>query len=174
MSGPKSLIPDKARAIEDEFHVRLGRLTQAAAELDFNVGLSLKWLARSLNADVTADLNPKFSFSNRLTKLKELLLQAYGDNHPALRSDFEQWFKRANDARTVRNDYVHARWGIRHAKEFGDHFIGYVPLNWEMDPGAAPKITWLSPADLDREVAELHRLSNDYHRLTKKYGAYIR
>lgn len=166
-------MPEKHLSIEDEFHLRLGRLTHAAAVLDFNVGLTLKWLAERLNEDVTADLKPTSPFGGRLRKLRTLFLNAYGNSHPGLRSDFEDWFKRADDARSIRNDYAHARWGFRYSNDHGDKFIGFVPLNWDMDSASAPQQVWLSPSQLDLEVSELQKLSGDFQRLTKKYGEYI-
>lgn len=153
----------------DEFHLRLGRLTQAAAQLDFNVGLSVRWMLEH-NAEPPGDLlSGNTPFKVRLDALKSLIKKTFDLNQPEAAKDFAEWFKRAHEARALRNDYVHARWGVRGS--FGDEepFAEYVPLNWIMDPVTAPPSIRLPFSEFDQQIEEVRKLTGELGQLQRKY-----
>lgn len=154
----------------DEFHLRLGRLTQAAAQLDFNVGLSVLWLLEHNGEPPSDFLSATKPFKLRLNDLKRLIHKTFDLSHPEAAVDFASWLQRADEARALRNDYVHARWGVRWGFDGGEPFAEYVQLNWNLSPETAPPSIRLTFADFDRQIEEVRKLSNDLGKLQKRYA----
>lgn len=61
-------------AFLEEFHRHLGRLVNATASFDFNIGLQLNWMGPWLGIDVAEALDPKRThLRQRLKRLMRLM-----------------------------------------------------------------------------------------------------
>lgn len=161
---------------EDEFTSRfyglLGRLVHAHAQLDFNVGLQLKWMGPHLGHDVAGLLQRTIPFARRLTKLEELTGELFVSSDAAL-GELKGWFEEASRLKQVRNDYVNGRWGVPRSAFERPLRIEFVPLHWEMEAEAAEPATVMTIEDLEQEVAALQHLAGEYFRLTRKYERWV-
>jgi hypothetical protein len=157
--------------IPDAFHLRLGRLTDASANLDFNVGLALNWLGQHNGVDVSKLLDPKKTqLCQRLVQLEELLLKTYDPEQPQVAKDFGAWFGRANNARALRNDYVHARWGFPGELNDEEPHVFFLELNWDMEPRQPNKTIKLSLTALDLQIEEIAKLASDFMKLRDQHA----
>ena len=160
--------------LADAFHLRLGRLTQAAANLDFNVGLALNWLGSYNGLPVDVFLDPKKTqLKQRLDELKKLIGLTYDQTREDVQQDFEEWFRRVDAARALRNDYVHARWGFPGELKDEEPYVFYVSLNWKMDADKQTPTKKLTVSELDTQVKEVSRLVGDLGKLTKKHAIHM-
>ena len=168
---------------EDEFHRLLGRLVHVTARFDFNVGLQLNWLGLYYQCDVKELLDPcKTQLKGRLKELRKVVLKAYEPAGENALAELVEWFLRADKARALRNDYVHARWGVpgKFLAEPDCAMIDAVPLltvlslNWDMSPDQPDKSTSMTLDEFAQQVETVEDLFADYWRLSKKYERFAR
>ena len=155
----------------DAFHLRLGRLAHASAQLDFNVGLALNWLGQHNSIDVDKLLDPKKTqLGQRLEKLEELIKKVYDQTKPQVASDFDAWFQRADKARALRNDYVHARWGMPGELKDEKPYVFFLVLNWDMSPSQPDKTIKLTFNEFDRQIKEVSELAGHFMKLRNRHA----
>jgi hypothetical protein len=155
----------------DAFHLRLGRLTHASAQLDFNIGLSLGWLGPHNNNDVSKWLEPKKSqLGQRIEKLEELIKKTYDQAQPQLTSDFDAWFRRSEKARALRNDFIHARWGLPGELNGEEPYVFFLALNWDMSLDRPDRSIRLTLNEFDRQIAEVNKLAGDFVKLHHRHA----
>lgn len=155
----------------DAFHLRLGRLTHASAQLDFNIGLVLNWLGQHNSLDVSKLLDPKKTqLCQRLGKLEELISKIYDQTQPHVATDFDAWFRRADKARALRNDYVHARWGMPGELKDEEPHVFFLTLNWDMTFDQPDKSIKLTFKEFDRQIHELSQLAGDFMKLRDRHA----
>jgi len=133
----------------DDFHKLLGRFVVAHARMDFNMGLQLRSIGFYCKVDVSDLLDPlKATFSQRLKKLRQLLLEYYDPAGDAAKDEFKAWYGRADQLRCLRNDYAHGRWAAPGKYNFkgdgsmaeAEPLLAFNPLHWNMDP-ASPDVS---------------------------------
>lgn len=170
----------RANPLRDEFHRLLGRLVHATSRLDFNVGIQLDALGSYCGADVADLLRPQQArLGERLKKLKELVLDVYSNAGDEARKELIAWFERADDARALRNDYAHGRWGVPGKLAFkpggraidAEPLLVFVPLSWNFEPDRPDESTSMSMREFEAQVAIVESLLSDYERLTKMYAS---
>jgi len=153
---------------EDRLHWLLGRLVHSYARLDLNIGLQLRSLSHYRAVDVDELLKPETStFKPRLRRLRTLSLEVYGQRNRAAREAFERWFRRAEAARALRNNYAHGRWGLVSVQQ-PDLFI-FVALSWVFDPEKMDPPVQLSLAELEEQVLEVESLGRDFLALQRTF-----
>lgn len=155
--------------LKDQFHLRLGRLTHASAQLDFNVGLSLNWLGPHNQVDVEGVLKPAVPLKERLKKLRELVCQTFDHSKPEIAEAFTDVFERADKVRALRNDYVHGRWGFRYAQDDEEPYVFFVALNWDMNVDQPDKSIKVTFAEFDAQIAEVESVSGQLGLLLHTY-----
>lgn len=144
---------------EDRLHLLLGRLVHAFARLDFYLGLQLKWLGPYRGVKIDQLLDARLPFKHRLDALKPLVLEMYAHTDQAAYDLYQSWFERVENAKAIRNDYAHGRWGgFRPVKE-GFEFVA---LSWEMDAMKQTPAVRMTFDDLERNVAEVELLFSEY------------
>ena len=155
----------------DAFHLRLGRLTHASAELDVNIGLALNWLGQHNSIDVSKLLNPKKAqMCQRLEKLEELIVQIYDHTKPEVAADFGAWFRRTEKARALRNDYVHARWGMAGKLRDEEPYVFFLALNWDMSADQPDRSIKLTLKEFDLQIDEVSKLGGDFMKLKDRHA----
>jgi hypothetical protein len=162
----------KPQELRDQFHLRLGRLTHASVQLDFNIGLSLHWLGSHNEIDVTSVLKPNNSLKNRLKKLHQLIRLTFDQTKPEIAKSFADAFARAENVRALRNDYVHGRWGFRFAQDEDVRYVLFVALNWNMDADQHDTGTKVTFVEFDAQIAEVESVSDELGHLMDKYRKY--
>jgi hypothetical protein len=150
---------------EDGFHLRLGRLTHAVASLDVNIGFSLQWVAEHYKQDVSDLLIGIKPMKLRLDKLESLIQETALHEQSTVFKQLSEWFKQAHEVRALRNDYVHARWIMHRVSPGEEPSIAYLPLTWESDPAALPQPIRVTFAELDQQVSEIRKLTNELYQL---------
>lgn len=168
-------------AFVDDFHRHLGRLVHATAQLDFSIGLQLRWMGPALGVDVTADLDPAGAkLLTRLKRLKSLTRRGFSGAGAAAHAEFDSWFRRAERARALRNDYVHGRWGVPAAYEMdaegrlnGQPLLGFVPLNWNLSPDQPDPTVLMTMQAFAQQVDHAERLTADFFRLQDLHGRWF-
>ncbi len=87
----------------------------------------------------------------------------------AAERDFSTWFARVHEARALRNDFAHGRWGItgRHIPE-GLRFE-FAVLSWDFDAGKRSDQNSYTPQELEADVEKVERLFDDFCKLEEKY-----
>ena len=157
----------------DAFHLRLGRLTHASAQLDFIVGLALNWIGPYNNVDVSTYLNPKIPLAKRLTKLEELTKVTYDHSQPKVAADFERWFRKADSIRALRNDYVHARWGLNGIKDGEEPYVIFLALTWNMDPDQPDNSVRMTLKEFDQQIDEVNTVAYEFNKLCKRHEKHV-
>jgi len=179
-STPKVEHPDP---FKDEFHRLLGRLVHTQAMFDFNVGLQLNWMGPYCQQDVADLLNPvKAQLGTRIKSLKKLVLDVYEPAGETAIAEFNAWFKKADEARGLRNDYVHGRWGVPGGYNFkppgrivdAEPLLAFVRLHWDMSPERPDDSIKMTLAEFAAQVAAVETLYAEYWGLTEKYRQYAK
>ncbi|MCZ8292546.1 MAG: hypothetical protein O9312_03435 [Hylemonella sp.] len=169
MSAPASL------QYEDAFYWYLGRLTQAAAALDAVVSMAIQWLEKYNGREADASLfKPNVPFAHRLTKLSEITKETFSHDQPEVSRDFSDWFERANKARALRNNYVHARWGLRLPRDGAEPDVEYIPLQLGIDPTVTEATTWITFSEFNQYIEEFRRLHVELNKLYDRHSAAAR
>jgi len=177
---PKLEHPDP---FKDEFHRLLGRLVHAQAMFDFNVGLQLNWMGPHCHEDVADLLNPvKTQLGTRLKKLKKLVLDVYEPAGEQAIAEFKAWFKKSDEARALRNDYVHGRWGVPGGYNFkppgrivdAEPLLAFVRLHWDTSPERPDDSIKMTLGEFAAQVTAVETLYAEYWRLTEKYLEYAK
>lgn len=115
---------------QDRLHWLLGRLLHATARLDFCVGLQIRSLSADRGRPAKLSL-AKQKLNDRLRLLQELTEETFCHSDPLAKSAFDEWFGQAADARALRNDYAHGRWGQVSSRE--PDLFSFIPLSWALD-----------------------------------------
>lgn len=157
----------------DAFHLRLGRLTHASAQLDFIVGLALRWIGPYNNVEISEYLTPKTPLAKRLAKLEELTKITYDHSQPKVSADFEQWFRKADSIRALRNDYVHARWGLNGIKDDEEPYVIFLALTWNLDPDQPDLSVKVTLKEFDNQIAEINAVSIEFNELCKRHENHV-
>jgi hypothetical protein len=168
---------------ENEFHRLLGRLVHATARFDVNIGHQLNWLGIYYQVDVKELLNPcRTQLKQRLIALRRIVLKAYKPAGETAMAEFKEWFSRANKARALRNDYVHARWGVPGKYLAEPHCalidaipqLTVLPLTWDVSPELPDKSSAMTLEQFAQQVETAESLFADYQRLSKKYEGFAK
>jgi hypothetical protein len=152
------------------FHLRLGRLADALAQLEFNVGLALRWLPQETSADNALPAGiAKWPLSERVDALDSLLLLPSARAKAALCKACAEWIRQANLARAIRYDYLHARWSFPDA--FGDDeiFVLLFPAPEHSPHDRLQCEQKLTLRDFDRDIEEVTRLTRELIRLRNHF-----
>lgn len=177
--------PSKARpdAFRDEFHRLLGQLVHAIARFDFTVGLQLNWLGPYCQQDVAELLSPRQArLGERLKKLKALIMDVYEPAGPKALAEFTEWFTRADQARVLRNDYAHGRWGVPGKHKLtpsgrmidAEPLLAFMPLHWDLTPDRADDSIYMTLEEFASQVSDAESLFDAYWKLCKRYEVHAK
>ena len=158
--------------IKDRFHLQLGRLVHAYSQFDFNVGLTLGWLGPHHGEDVSALLISKIPLAERLKKLKPLVMKTYKPAGEIALAEFETWFAKARELKAIRNDHVHARWGIPSHCESDDPVLKMLPMNWDFTPEHPDASVDVTLSGLAEQAVAIEKLTAEFSMLLKKLVAH--
>lgn len=162
----------------DEFHRLLGRLIHAIARFDFTVGLQLNWLGPYCQQDVSGLLGARQArLGERLKKLEVLIMDVYEPAGAQALAEFSTWFERADQARVLRNDYAHGRWGVPGKLKVkppgrmidAEPMLAFIPLHWDMTPDRADDSIYMTLEEFAAQVDDAESLFDAYWRLCKRY-----
>jgi hypothetical protein len=152
------------------FHLRLGRLADALAQLEFNVGLALRWLPQETGADNALPAGiAKWPLCERVDALDGLLLQPWACAKASLRNACADWVRQAQLARAIRYDYLRARWGFPDAVEDAEIFLLLVPAADHSAQNGLQCEQKLSLRDFDRDIEDVTRLTRELIRLRNHF-----
>ncbi|SCU89709.1 hypothetical protein CNECB9_4920032 [Cupriavidus necator] len=152
------------------------------AMFDFLVGLQLNWIGLCLKIEVSEHLNPKrVQFGTRLKKLRPLLQQYFESAGATAQDEFSQWCHRAEEARAMRNDYVHGRWGVPAKRQFnsegyaveGHWLLGFVPLHWDLSGQSDIQEKLMTMEEFAADVDACERLLQEYRALSDRYERFV-
>jgi hypothetical protein len=158
--------------LRDAFHLRLGHLTHALAQLDHNVGLTLNCMAKSHHLDISNLLDPvKARLSLRLSMLKKLLEISYGKQEPEFMADFADWHRRISQAHAIRNNYVHSKWEFCDLLDVEEPYVLLHAVDWNMLPDHADSSVKLTLNEFDHHVNEIKQLNMDFRDIYDNHAA---
>ena len=161
--------------ITDDFHLRLGRVAHISAQLDFNVGLALRWLGSYCGVDTSEYLNVKsHQLASRINKLEELVKISFENAPSSTFKDFNDWFERARNIKSIRNNYIHARWGINPMRDDVERYVNFVPLNWNMNPDQVLPETTLTFKEFDLQIAEFKEVAFSFYKIFEKHSIHAK
>ena len=149
----------------DEFHRLLGRLVHEHMMFDFNIGLQLNWLGPHNGVNVRHLLKRNVSVSRRLNELKPLILKTYSAAGDATLGEISDWFTRAAKNTTLRNKYVHGRWGLPGHAEDGEPSLRFVPLHWRLEAGRPDDSVGVTLSEFSKQVDEFSTLAGQLFEL---------
>jgi hypothetical protein len=160
--------------ITDQFHLRLGRIAHTSAQLDFNIGLALSWLGSYCGVDTSEYLNVKsHQLASRIAKLEEIVKIAFKNAPPEVFNDFNSWFDKARNVKSLRNNYMHARWGINPIRDDSEPYVKFTPLNWNMNPDQVLPETTLTFRELDLQIDEFKDVAFSFHTIFQKHSTHV-
>jgi hypothetical protein len=168
----------KEDPFRDEFHRLLGRLIHSIARFDFTVGLQLNWLGPHCQQDVSVLLSARQAkLGERLKKLKALIMDVYEPAGTQALAEFSTWFDKADQARGLRNDYAHGRWGVPGKYLFkppgrlidAKPLLAFIPLHWDMTPDRADDSVYMTLEEFATQVSDAESLFDAYWKLCKRY-----
>jgi len=165
----KAPMPVDHEEIRDRFHRELGRLVHACCLFDFNVGCALNWLGPHNGKDVSQWLIGRVPLGKRLDALKPLVLQTYRAAGRDAVAEFEAWFSKACELKAIRNDYVHARWGVPGHSDSDDPVLKMLPMNWNFERDARDDSVDVKLSELREQGTSIEQLSGEWFKLQKKY-----
>lgn len=141
------------------------------AQFDFNIGMQLQSLGTNQDINLDEFLHPsKKHLKTRLKKLKQLLTVSLDSASEEVLADFDAWFAKAEQARELRNDYVHGRWGFSISRETGDRILNFVPLTWSFDTENKDETQQMTLGYFASQVKDAEALLTEYHRLFSKHS----
>lgn len=160
---------------EQTFHYLLGRLVHAYARFDFNLGLQFSWANQS-GVDTKKLLNPTQSnISQRLEALRPMILKVYEFAGPKANHELKDWFKRADKARAIRNDFVHGRWAIpgvtKPLKDSNgeESTLELVAPNWNTDGTTQVPEIKITLGEFEKQVKEAESIFLELFSLLQSY-----
>lgn len=166
-------MPLRHEEIRDRFHLELGRFVHAYARFDLNVGMQLNLNGLQYGVEVSDVLIGKVPLAHRLDRLKEQTLKIYASAGDAAIAEFEAWFAKAGEIKAIRNDYVHARWGLPGITESDDPVLKMLPMNWNFDPDNLDTPTDVTISALAKQTAAIEKLIGELMKLQKKYQHHV-
>lgn len=164
--------------LEDEFHRLLGRLVHASARFDFYIGLQLNYLGPYRRQDVSGLLRTdRARLSDRLKRLRELVLETYATAGAEFSEEFNRWFEDAEHARVLRNDCAHGRWAVPAKygltpdgrRDLSKPILAFVPLDFDMTPDQPDKSEYMTIEDFAEQVFMVENLFGRYWQLCEKH-----
>jgi len=167
---------------DSAFHLLLGRLVHAIARLDFIVGLQLRYWAHKDDTSIHKLLKPGTPrLHERLKTLEELVSAAWSVPHYEGQKEIREWFRLAHQARGLRNEYAHGRWGVPGKHSFTESgrlsdakpLLVFVPLDWNMLDSCSDNNIELTLEEFATQVEEAENLATRFWNLISKYGEYL-
>ena len=144
--------------------MRLGRLTQAIAQLDLNIGLAVSWLGQHNGVDVRNLIDPsKARYSMRLAMLKKLVHITSDQRTLKKTAEFAQWFNRASTLPALKNNYIHAKWSFHGISDDDEPYVLFKIPNWNHLPDQPDNGNKLTLDAIDQHIEELNQLNHDFH-----------
>ena len=137
---------------QSELHRSIGGLMEAYAWLDVHVGLKLKNHFGS-DSEVPALLNPKSPMKLRLDCLNKLMQGPLDNGLSSTKNDWLVWVTRAEELRTLRNDYAHGRWLFNSLP--GQKNFRFARLGWGTSSQQTDTPLAASPTDIDARTADI-------------------
>ena len=157
--------------LENRFYVALGRYMQSFSLLDLNLGLCIGVLVNRLDSRVAHPFLQRLSTHQKIRVFKELIFYKYANDNPTMFSDFDQWIKRAMDAKAGRNKYVHGVW-----QWISSNYktpIRLTPISWAYGPDPKkderPDLD-MTLSDFEEIVAEMTDVVVEFNELRGKCG----
>jgi hypothetical protein len=153
---------------EIRFSSALVRLLRYFNLLEENVGLSISHLE---NPDNPRASYPRLAITTAEQKLldwKALLEKGGHISNDAAKSGLYGWFERANNARCIRNRYIHGHWEYLPLRE--EKPVGVRASAWLHEKFGAMANEQMSMAELEASVDELENVFQEFMSLRKKYG----
>jgi hypothetical protein len=156
--------------IRDRFHLELGRMVHAHSLFDFNIGIALDSMGQHIGEDHSNLLVGTIPLANRLKALKPVMLTMYEAAGEEALAEIERWFAKACDLKAIRNDYVHARWGIPGSSDSDDPVLTMLPMTWNFSSDQAAASSKVALSALSKQRADIEELSGQFFKLQKKYA----
>ncbi len=138
--------------------------------IDDNIGLLISSILGNSDIQETYKKLSKKTFNQKMTWFYSLL--EVGELHDYLGekgiSDFKKWFLQANEARKLRNRYVHAIW------RFNPMMVGK-PVSisssaWMKEIIGSELEEKMSLNELEKKTSMIEKTFNDFWNLRKKYN----
>ncbi len=160
--------------LRDAFHLRLGRLTQATAQLDLNIGLAVSWLGQNNGLDVCNLIDPaKAKFSMRLVMLKKLVDMTCDQRTQQKSAEFAQWFARASSLPALQSNYLHAKWSFHRIAQGDESYVLFKVPGWNQLPDQPDNGTKLTLKAFDQQIEALNQLNQDVNTMCDCRVAYV-
>jgi hypothetical protein len=157
--NPMPMMPDtELEAVAAQY---LGRLLFIFGRLDMNLGLALVNAQQACASDAQLAEVEALRFGDRLKALrKRAMLRHAGDAHAL--AGWEKWFASADALRTLRNDFVHGRWGFRNVQRQIVHI-----MNLPGSPNQAE--TRYTLDEFAAKVSYAEEVNDEFFTVSRKY-----
>lgn len=142
-----------------------------------------RWLGPHCQQDVSDLLTARQArLGDRLKKLEVLIMDVYEPAGPKALAEFSAWFENVHQARALRNDYAHGRWGVPGKYNFkppgrlidAEPLLVFVPLQWDMSPDHFDDSVSLTIEEFAAQVHDAESLFNAYWQLCQRYIAHAK
>src|SRR5262249_23162404 len=97
--------------LEEKAATILGRILFEFSRLEMELGLCAVWVESGVRLEQLTSMHEDSNFNDRLEFIRESidrLLPEDAESHAA----YTAWCDRADEARKVRNELIHGRWGV--------------------------------------------------------------
>ena len=138
----------------------LGQMLFEFARLDTALGLCLVWSQRGSDVDSLTIKVAAMTFHKKLDFLRQVI--ELHTQEVKMHAAYSQWIERADQARLMRNDLVHGRWGV---EAYGLHVINVVGLPTSSEQRATP----YTLRQLERFLDDMKMLQIDLNRLRSRW-----
>lgn len=98
-------------ALESEAAKLLGQMLFEFGRLDMNLGLCVVWFDAGAKLDSLTNKVSEYSFHKKLEEVSGQVDKKLPHGSKG-RVAYEAWVERAHEARQLRNELVHGRWGV--------------------------------------------------------------
>ncbi len=110
-------------SLEEKAATILGRILFEFSRLEMELGLCAVWVESGVHLEQLTNKHEDSNFNKRLEFMRESidrLLSKGSESHAA----YTAWCEQADEARKLRNDLIHGRWGVEAVRDRVVNVIG--------------------------------------------------
>ena len=150
---------------ETRINTALGKILRNCNYLELNLGLCLRFLVSPSDPSASHSYLNRVGMPQAIKRLKNLLDEC---EHIPDTSEFQQWMKRAEEIRLLRNYYIHATW--EYLPLLNDAPLGFRIPPWRKEVIRGSNHGTMQIEDLEADANRIEEAFNEFMAIRNKYG----
>lgn len=154
-------IQEESERLEWEAATILGYMLFEYSRLDMELGLLLVWSNEGKDLDRLTKKLSDYNFNKKLEHLLKLVQVKYAESPKEIEA-YASWLADAHEARSIRNQLFHGRWGVNPTQQHVTNVLGLPTSSEQLE-------THYSIADLQKELESMRALRSRLGELRKSW-----